>query len=127
MVASIHVPNIGDIRWHRSAVPATASQQKAILRGCGSGAKKKLLDPCLPIRHTVSQKAEIARKSRLGGDRVVSRGVEGIVDRHACPRSEGLIGLDDGFAAAIGEDEVIAWDERPEGVVRSLQDSIQRR
>jgi hypothetical protein len=44
--------------------------------------EEKLFDTRLTVRHAGAQKAKAARKAGVRGDRVVSRRVKGVVDRH---------------------------------------------
>ncbi len=96
-----------------SSHPAPPSRKRAPGRERG-GAEEELLDARLAVGQAVAEEGEVAREARVGVDREVRLGVERVVDRHAVAGAERAVALDDGVAAAVGEDEVEARDELAE-------------
>src|SRR5436853_6064119 len=54
-------------------------------------------------------------------------GIESVVNWHAIARGERLVGIHDGIAAAVSENNVVARDERPERVTGIHLHALDRR
>ena len=94
------------VRRHRLVLPAGAAQQEAPLRQQPRRRQEEFLDARLAVGQPVAEKAEIARETRVRRHRMMRRGVEPVVDGHAAPRPQRLIGSDDGRPPAIGQHHV---------------------
>ena len=88
VVARVDVADVAHVRRHRLVVPAVAAEQEAPLGQARGRLEEELLDPRLAVGQAVAEEARSAAKRGSGGDRVVGRRVERVVDRHAAPRAE---------------------------------------
>ena len=126
MVGGIEVADIADIPRYRLVAPAGAGEQKApVVQFAGDG-QKKLLDAPLAVGQPVGDQAEIARETRLGRLRMVGRRIKSIIDRHAGPGAEPLVGLNDRRSAAICEHDIKLRDQRVKRIPEIIGDAVER-
>ena len=106
VVGGADVAEPAHVGAHRLVLPAVAAEQEAPVRQPRRRLEEEALDARLAVRQPVGEKAEVRGERGLRGDRVVSRGVVGVVDRPAGAGAEAFVGGDDGRAAAVGQHEV---------------------
>src|SRR6185437_9010571 len=85
------------------------------------------LDTRFTVGQSIAEESKVGLEPRLGQHGMMRRRIQRIVDRNTRPGPERLICADDGIAAAVGEYEIVLWNERPEWVLGILTDPIERR
>ena len=96
-----------DVGRHRLVVPATAAQQERLVRAARGGVEEERLDPRLPVRQAVGEEGEVRPEPGVGSEpEWWVAGIERVVNRHAPPRAQRRVGVDDRRPAAVGQHEV---------------------
>ena len=98
-----HVPHVPR---HAFRLPTIAADQEAALGQGFSSREEELLDPRFSVGEPVTKERQVGRETRVWLDRMVGRWVERIVHGDAAGRAEALIGVDDRWSAAVGQDIV---------------------
>jgi hypothetical protein len=91
------------------------------------GAEEEFVDAGLPAGQAITENGELRFEADLRRHRIVRRGIERVVDRHARARAERAVAVHDRVAAAGGEDEVVFGDERDEWIGGIAADALQGR
>ncbi len=127
MVGGVDMAEIVDICRHRLVLPAVAAEKETPLRAQTAARRKNLSTRASRSGRRLPRKARSARKLRLRAHREMGGGIEGIVDRNAVAHPEGAERLDHRIAAAVGEDQVVTGQERPQGIGRVLRQPVEGR
>ena len=127
VVGGVDVSDVRDVRRHRLVVPAVAAEQEAAVRRRGRRAEEELVDARLAVGQPVGEEGEIAREARLRRLGVMGGRIERVVDRHALARPERCVGRHHRIAAAVGQHEVVARDQRAERIRRVVVHALERR
>ena len=127
MLGRVDVAAVADIGGHRLRLPAIAADQEAAVGQGGGGAEEELLHPRFTVGQAVAEESEVAGEAVVRRHGMVRRGIERVVDRHALRRAEAGVCIDDGRAAAVGQDHVEPRQRPGDGVRGIAAHLVERR